>query len=107
MNPVAGAAILVLVGAMGVSWIARRLLLRLLERNYPQQFAELGHPSTKKLTSVHPRHHDMQIGFWRYLWRGEAFRLGNPAVSALAAAAVIADVVMGIAFAVLVWAAFA
>lgn len=107
MNPVAGVAIIVLVAAMGASWLARRLLLRRLERNYPQEFAELGSPSTKKLTSMHPRHHDMQISFWRFLWRGEAFRLGNVVMSALASIAVIADVAMAIAFAVLVWAAFA
>ena len=103
----AAVGVLILLVAMGTSWAVRGLLLRTLRERHPLVFAELGHPSPRNLASVLPRHGDLQVKFWRYLWGGKVFLIQDRQASMLASVALLADVGMAIGAALLLWSAAA
>lgn len=99
----AAAAILVLLGAMGCGWVFRRLLLGSLRSRHPGEFAALGQPSSRQLASLLPRHQELHLRFWKYVWGGKAFLLHDRRVSSLAGAALISDVAVAGGFIALLW----
>lgn len=99
----AGLAVLTILIAMGCGWLFRRLLLKALQQRHPHEFESLGHPDSRQLASLSPRHKELQIRFWKYLWEGKVFRLEDSQVSRLAWAALIADVVLAAGVAALLW----
>jgi hypothetical protein len=103
--PMAGVAIVAILGGMGGSALFRGLLLRRLERRHPTVFAELGRPSARQLTSLLPKHGELQVQFWKYLWGRGAFSSGDKMVSALAAGAVLADLALLAGVVLLFWVA--
>ena len=102
----AAVGVLILLGAMGASWMARSLLLRTLRDRHPLVFAELGHPSQRNLTSILPRHGDLQLKFWKYLWSRKLFRIRDRQASILAAIALLADVALVVGSGLLLWSAY-
>ena len=100
-----GAAVLVLLAAMAGSWIFRSLLLGMLRTRHPEEFAQLGHPSRRQLDSLSPRHGDLQVRFWTYLWGGKVFRIGDRRVAVVALAALISDIALVGSVAALFWSA--
>lgn len=100
-----GLAVFVLLGAMASGWLARQLLLRTLRTRHPGEFDALGSPSDRQLSSLLPKHQDVQLKFRKYLWGGQIFRLEDRLVSALAAAALLSDAAMAAGAVVLFWAA--
>ena len=90
----AGMIILFLLGAMAGSWLFRVLLLRVLRLEHPEEFVALGQPSNRQMTSLLPKHQDLHVALWRFLWGGRAFRIGDPRVADLAWAALASDVVL-------------
>lgn len=105
MSPVTGMSVLLILAAMGGGWLSRRLLLGLLRARHPGEFDELGNPSTRQLGSVLPRHQEVQLRFWKYLWGGQVFRLGDGHASALAVAALLCDAALAVGMALLLWSA--
>ena len=101
----AAVAILILLAGMGVGWLVRNRLLRLLRDRHPGVFAELGYPSVRSLASVLPRHGEVQVRFWRYLWGGKVFRINDRGASVLASIALLADAGLVIGAALLLWSA--
>jgi len=93
-SPLAGMAVLVMVVSLGAGWAFRMLLLKRLRTKYPQEFAALGEPNRRHLNSLLPRHHEVQLGFWKYLWGESAFQLKDPTVSALTWSARVSDVAL-------------
>ncbi len=102
----AGVGIVILLVAMGIDSLCRVLLLNRLREHHPQEFAALGQPSTRQLESLLPRYQDLHLKFWRYLWGGGAFRLGDARVSGLAMLAMFADLVMIACVALFLWSAW-
>lgn len=100
-----GVAVVIVLVAMAASWLLRSLMLRTLRSRHPGEFEALGNPSDRALRSLLPRHQETQLAFWRYLWGGKVFRLGDPLVSGLAWAAMAADVALVAGLAMLVWSA--
>ena len=103
----AAIGVLILLTAMGASWVARGLLLRTLRERHPHVFAELGQPSPRKLTSVLPRHGNLKVEFWKFLWGGKVFLIRDRQASMLASIALLADVGLAIWAALLLWSAAA
>jgi hypothetical protein len=103
----AAVGVLILLTGMGAGWLARGLLLRTLRDRHPEVFAELGHPSARNLASVLPRHGDLQVKFWRYLWNGKVFLIQDRTASMLALIALFADAGLAIGTALLLWSAAA
>lgn len=101
----AGVAVVIILAAMAGSWLSRGLLLRVLRSRHAHVFAELGQPSTRQLASVHPRHGNLQILFWTYLWSGRVFGIGDRLVSALALVALLADAALAAGVVALLWSA--
>ena len=101
----AAVGVLILLGGMGTSWMARGLLLRTLRDRHPLVFAELGHPSQRNLASILPRHGDLQVQFWKYLWSSKVFRTQDYQVSILAAIALLSDVALVAGAGLLLWSA--
>ncbi len=83
--------VLVLFSAMAGSWLFRFLLVRALQRRHPADFAAIGEPTSRQLESLLPRHQEMHLRLWKYLWSGRAFLLGDGLVSLLAAATLLSD----------------
>jgi hypothetical protein len=100
---IAGLAVLTILIAMACGWLFRRLLLRALQQRHPDEFEGLGHPDSRQLASLAPRYKELQIRFWKYLWEGKVFRLGDRHVSRLAWAALIADAVLAVGVVALLW----
>ena len=98
----AGPAAVIIMAGMGGGWLFRTLLLRLLRTRHPDDFAGLGSPSTRQLASLYPRFQDLQIAFFRYLWGGAVFRVKDPAVALLGAAALACDAALVVGVVVLV-----
>lgn len=96
-------AVLTILIAMAGGWLFRRLLLRALQQRHPHEFEGLGHPESRQLASLSPRHKELQIRFWKYLWEGKVFLLKDRQVSRLAWAALLADVALAVGVAALVW----
>jgi hypothetical protein len=88
----AGIAVMTILAAMAGNWLFRGLLLRELQTRHPDVFSELGRPSAPHLASIHPRHAEMQIRFWKYLWGGSVFSRRDKRISCLAVLAMLADV---------------
>jgi hypothetical protein len=105
-NNAAGMAILFLLAAMASGWLFRLLLLRVLRNRYPQEFAELGQPSSRQLVSLSPRLHELHIKFWKYLWGGKVFLINDKRLSNLARVALISDIAAAGSVAVLFWLAW-
>jgi hypothetical protein len=101
----AGIAIMIILVAMAGSWLLRGLLLKLLRERHPEEFAELGFPSSRQLSSFYPQYREMQIRFWKYLWGGKIFRINDKLVTDLAWAALIADAALAVGALLLLWAA--
>jgi hypothetical protein len=101
----AGIAIMIILVAMAGSWLLRGLLLRLLRERHPEEFAELGFPSSRQLSSFYPQYREMQIRFWKYLWGGKIFRISDKLLSGLAWAALISDTALAVGALLLLWAA--
>jgi hypothetical protein len=99
----AGPAIVIILCGMAGGWLFRSFLLLRLRRRHPGEFAALGQPSIRLLASLVPRHQDTQIGFWRYLLSGKAFRLGDPLLSACTAVALASDFAMVCGVGLLLW----
>lgn len=95
--------VLLFFAAMAGSWLFRFALLRTLRLRHPAEFAALGAPSSRQLESMLPRHQEMHLRFWKYLWGGKAFLLGDRLVSGLALTALLSDVVLGGSAVALVW----
>jgi len=95
--------VLILFAAMAGSWLFRFVLLRALRARHPVEFAALGAPSSRQLESMLPRHQEMHLRFWKYLWGGSIFRLGDPLVSGLALATRLSDVTLALSAAALFW----
>lgn len=98
-----GQVILVLLTALSGSWLFRFLLVGALRRRHPQAFAALGEPSTRQLESMLPRHQEMHLRLWRFLWEGKVFLLRDWLTSSLAAATLLADLILVGSAAVLFW----
>jgi hypothetical protein len=103
-NATAGIAVLVILMAMACSWMCRGLLLRTLRDRHPDQFAELGQPTNRHLGSFLPRHQEMQIRFWKYLWGGEVSLTGDKLASALSWILRVSDVSLAAGVLALLWA---
>ena len=104
-NVLVGVAVAIILASMASGWLLRVLVLRTLRIRHPAEFAALGHPSSRQLSSLLPRYREMQIQFWRYLWGGKIFALKDKLVSGLASAALISDVALGVGVVLLLWAA--
>lgn len=104
-NVLAGIAVAVILASMACGWLSRALLIRTLRTKHPGEFSGLGRPSSRELGSLLPRHGEMQIQFWRYLWSGKVFQLKDNLASALATAALVSDVALGAGVALLLWTA--
>jgi len=98
-------AVLGLLAAMAGGWAFRTFLLRTLRTRHPQEFAALGSPSRRQLASLLPKHQELHLKFWKYLWEGRAFRVNDRLVSGLASAALIADVALAGSVVLLFWSA--
>ena len=98
-----GISVLIILSAMAGSWLFRSLLLRTLRNAHPREYAELGQPSGRQLASLLPRYRELQLRFWRYLWGGRFRQTNDKAVSALAWAALSADVAVAIGVAAFLW----
>lgn len=83
-----GPAIVILLLGMGGSWLARRILVRVLRKRHPETFARLGEPTHKTMQSVLPRHNEMHLRLWGFLWGFGFLALRDAAVNALAIAAI-------------------
>lgn len=81
----------------------RALLIRTLRISHPVEFAALGHPSIKHLTSLLPRYRELQVQFWKYLWGEKVFQVDDRRVRAFAWAARISDVALVGSAAILFW----
>jgi len=79
-----GRVVLILLVAMASSWLSRVLLLRALRLRHPEEFAALGQPSRRQLESLLPRHQDLNLQFWKYLWGERVLLLEDKRVSNLA-----------------------
>ncbi len=100
-----GVAAVVFMAAMGAGWIFRALLLKALRDAHPADFDALGRPTGRQLASLLPRYRETQLRFWKYLWGGQAFRLGDGRIASLAWAAVISDIVLVAGMILLFWSA--
>lgn len=100
-----GLAILITLSGMAGGWLFRALLIMRLRKRHPEAYSVLGKPSIRLLASIARRHHDTQIAFWRYLWGGKAFALGDRLVSAIAAAAIAFDITLAVGVVLLLWSA--
>lgn len=96
-------SIVTILVAMGSGWLLRLLLLRVLRERHPEQFAALGRPTGQQLASLSPKLQEVHIQFWKYLWGGKVFQLGDRLVSGLAAAALLADATLIIGVAIFLW----
>jgi hypothetical protein len=101
-----GMAILVLLAAMGCGWLFRLLILRMLRSRHPQEFADLGQPSSRQLVSLSPRLQELHIKFWKYLWGGKVFLNDDKRVTNLAWLALVSDAAVAGSVAVLFWLAW-
>jgi hypothetical protein len=98
-------AVLILLGAMGSGWLSRQLLLRTLRLRHPGEFDALGSPSRRQLSSLLPKHREVQLGFWMYLWGGKFLLLRDSRVSALGSAALVSDAAVVVSAVFLFWSA--
>ena len=98
-----GITIVAILAAMGGGWLFRNLLLRILRRRHPDEFAALGQPTSQQLASLSPRLHELHIRFWRYLWGGKVFQVKDGMVSILAVGALLADATLVVAIVVFLW----
>lgn len=104
-NVFVGIAVAIILTSMASGWLLRTLILRTLRSKHPLEFAELGHPSSRRLASLLPRYGEMQIQFWRYLWGGKIFLMKDQLMSGLASAALISDVALAAGVVLLLWSA--
>lgn len=98
-----GPAVIAILVGMGGSWAFRELLIKRLRRSHPQEFKDLGEPSGRHLYSIVPRHHEMQIRFWRFVWGGRAFRMKDDVLASLTAALLVSNIVLAVGVVVLLW----
>lgn len=98
-----GAAIVIILLAMGGGWLFRNLLLRVLRERHPDEFAALGQPTSQQLASLSPKLQELHLQFWRYLWGGKVFQVKDRLVASLAAGALLADVALIIGVAIFLW----
>jgi hypothetical protein len=103
-NAMAGIAVMVILIAMGCSWMCRGLLLRALRDGHPAAFDELGQPTNRQLGSFLPRHQELQIRFWKYLWGGKVSLTGDRLASALSWILRVSDVSLAAGVLALLWA---
>lgn len=99
-TPAAGVIITVIVAALGLACLFRVLLISLLRARHPDEFAALGSPEPRQLSSLLPSYQHLHLAMWKYLWGAQVFRVKNPLVTTLAVAALISDIVLvgGVAF---------
>lgn len=102
----AGMIILMIVVAMGCGWLFRTLLLRTLRVRHPDEFAALGYPSNRQMTSLLPKHQDLHLKFWHYLWGGKVFRVDDKRVTRLGWLALSSDIVLAGSVLALFWSAW-
>jgi hypothetical protein len=95
--------VLALFAAMAGSWLFRFLLIRVLRLRHPEEFALIGEPTSRQLESLLPRHQEMHLQFWKYLWSGRPFLLGDWLVSALTTATLLSDLVLAGSVVSLFW----
>lgn len=88
---------------MAGSWLFRFLLIRALRFRHPAEFALVGEPTSRQLESLLPRHQEMHLQFWKYLWSGRPFLLGDWLVSTLTAATLLSDLALAGSVAALFW----
>ena len=93
---VTGYALFVLLAGMGAGWALRRALLALLRKRHPEEFARLGRPTGKQLESHLPRHREMHLGLWRFLWNGDHRRVDDAQVARLVWGIRAADLVLAL-----------
>ncbi|MBL0142949.1 MAG: hypothetical protein IPP91_12820 [Betaproteobacteria bacterium] len=103
---VTGVAVLILLAAMASGWMLRALLLRTLRTRHPREFEALGNPSARHLSSMLPRHNEMHVQFWKYLWEGKVFLLKDDLATGLAWAALTSDVTLVASVVLLFWSAW-
>lgn len=102
-TPSAGAIIVTIIAALGLAWVFRVLLISVLRVKHPDQFAALGSPTPRQLSSLLPKHQNLYLAIWKYIWGGQAFRLKSPLVSALSVASLASDIVLVGSVALLFW----
>jgi hypothetical protein len=98
-----GMAIVIILLAMGSSWLFRNLLLRVLQEKHPDEFAALGQPTSQQLASLSPRLQELHIQFWKYLWGGKVFQVKDRLVAGLAIGALFADAALIVGVAIFLW----
>jgi hypothetical protein len=98
-----GVAVLIILVAMAGGWAARQLLLRRMRARHQREFDALGSPSSRELSSMLPKHNELQVRFWKYLWGGKFLVLDDRRVSILAGAALISDAALVAGVALLFW----
>lgn len=103
-NAMAGIAVMVILVAMGCSWMSRGLLLRALRDRHPGEFTALGQPTNRQLGSFLPRHQELQIRFWKYLWGGKFALTGDSYASVLSWVLRVSDVALAAGVLALLWA---
>ena len=102
-NVFVGVAVAIILASMASGWLLRVSLIKMLRKSYPDEYARLGNPSSRRLGSLLPQYREMQIRFWKYLWDGEVFLLKDRLLSGLAAAALISDVALVAGVLLLFW----
>lgn len=98
-----GIAIVTILLAMGCGWLCRSLLLRVLRERHPDEFAALGHPTSRQLASLSPKLHELHLRFWKYLWGGRVFQVKDGRVRLLAVGALLADAALLVGVAIFLW----
>lgn len=100
-----GLIVLTVLLAMGGSWLSRVMLLRRLRLRHPEEFAALGQPSRRQLESLLPRHQDLNLQFWKYLWGEKVLLLGDKQVFNLAWLARLSDTTLVASVVAFFWSA--
>ena len=100
-----GLAVLILLVAMAGSWLSRALLLRALRLRHPEEFAALGQPSGRQLESILPRHQNLNLQLWKYLWGKKVLLLDDRHVPKLAWIARFSDTALAASMVALFWVA--
>lgn len=87
-------AVFVLLAGMIAGWALRRATIAVLRDRHPAEFARLGEPTGKQLLSHMPRHREMHLALFRFVWGFEFRAFPDALVRALAWATVLADLAM-------------
>lgn len=62
-----GVNITVIAAALGLAWVFRVLLISLLRIRHPDEYAVLGSPKPRQLSSLLPKHQNLYLAIWNFL----------------------------------------